>query len=336
MVTGTEQARSHLVGSAAETTRIVPARRTARGTGVSVLILTKNEESNIQACLGTLGFSDDIVVLDSLSTDRTVEIAESNANVRVARREFDTEYLQRNYGLHQIEWKNRWVYVCDADERVPAELAAELQEIASREHVESAPVAYRIRYRNIFRGEWIRHCAGGDVWLLRLLQPDRVRYEKRQTNVHPIVDGEMGELHERFTHYSFNCGLKRWFTKHNYYSDREAMEAVAVVEQGRPTLKQLRDPDPIMRRRALKNFSFFLPARWAWRFGFDFFAKMGLRDGLAGAHYCMLVSMYEYWIELKMRERHSAWQDRNEEKVAKLLSGDYGDIPMLPAVAQAT
>jgi hypothetical protein len=192
-------------------------------------------------------------------------------------------------------------------------------------------VAYRIRYRNMFRNEWIRHCAGGDVWLLRMLKPDMVRYERRQTNVHPIVQGEIGELSERFVHYSFNSGLKRWFTKHNYYSDREAMEAVQVVMQGRPTIAQMRDADPIVRRRAMKNFSFFLPFRWAWRFGFDFVAKRGLLDGFAGAHYCALVSMYEYWIELKMKERTANWQAVNEAKVAELLEGDYGAVPMMPA-----
>ncbi len=318
------------------TAEVRPEFTKAVGCGVSVLILTKNEESNIQACLDSLGFSDDIVVLDSHSSDRTIAVAEANRNVRVVQREFDTEYKQRNHGLHAVQWKNRWVYVCDADERVPSELAAELLEIAGREHADAAPVAYRVRYRNIFRGEWIQHCASGDVWLVRMMQPGRVCYEKRQTNVHPIVDGDMGELRERFTHYSFNSGLKRWFTKHNYYSDRESMEAVAVVEQGRPTLKQLRDPDPITRRRALKNFSFFLPIRWAWRFGFDFFAKMGLRDGRAGAHYCLLVSMYEYWIELKMTERQTAWQDRNEAKVARLLDGDYQRVPACAPVGTSS
>jgi glycosyltransferase involved in cell wall biosynthesis len=317
--------------AAAATQHVRATPGVAKGTGVSVLILTKNEEANIQGCLETLAFSDDIVVLDSHSTDQTAELAASFPNVRILTRDFDTEYMQRNHGLHAVEWKNQWVYVCDADERVPAELAAELQAIAARGAEVSAPVAYRSRYRNMFRNEWIRHCAGGDVWLLRMLRPEMVRYERRQTNVHPIVQGEIGELAERFVHYSFNSGLKRWFTKHNYYSDREAMEAVQVVMQGRPTIAQMRDADPIVSRRAMKNFSFFLPFRWAWRFGFDFVAKRGLLDGFAGAHYCALVSMYEYWIELKMKERTANWHAVNEAKVTQLLEGDYGAVPMMPA-----
>src|SRR5438045_2050476 len=92
----------------------------------SILVLTRNEERNIASCLGSLAFSDDIVVLDSYSTDRTVEIARSFPNVRVIQRAFDTEYLQRNYGLHEISYKHRWLYVCVADETVPDELVREM------------------------------------------------------------------------------------------------------------------------------------------------------------------------------------------------------------------
>src|SRR6266536_6534387 len=89
----------------------------------SVVILTLNEEHNIADCLRALSFTDDIVLVDSHSTDRTVEIAESFPNVRVYRRTFDTEYKQRNFALHEVEYKHDWVYICDADERVPADLA---------------------------------------------------------------------------------------------------------------------------------------------------------------------------------------------------------------------
>lgn len=305
------------------------------GQGVSVLILTRNEESNIAACLASLLFADEIVVLDSESTDRTVEIARRDPRVRVVTRAFDTEYKQRNFGLHEVEWKNAWVYVCDADERVSPELGDELALIASQPVTEATPAAYRMRFRNMFRGKWIRHCSGGDVWILRFVRPALVRYEKRETNVHPVVSGGIGELHGRFAHYSFNSGLVRWFKKHNYYSDRESAEAVGVVQKGRPTLDALRDADPIIRRRALKNFSFFLPARWALRFTHDFVIKRGFMDGLAGLHYCAMISTYEYWIELKMKERRQNWQIRNEDLVSFLLDGDFGPVPMTEPASHA-
>src|SRR5215207_1257021 len=86
----------------------------ARAEPPSVVVLTRNEEANIATCLRGLSFTDDVVVLDSDSTDRTVEIARQFPNVRVVRREFDTEYKQRNFSLHGIEYKHPWLYICDA------------------------------------------------------------------------------------------------------------------------------------------------------------------------------------------------------------------------------
>lgn len=291
-----------------------PARKTC-----SVLVLTKNEEGNIEECVRTLSFSDDIVVLDSFSTDKTVELAERFANVRVLRRAFDTEFMQRNYGLHEVEYRNEWVYVCDADERVTPELAKEILERINEPAREAAPAAYRMRYKNIFLGRWIRHASSYPVWIIRLVRAKKVRYESRATNVHPIIDGTVGELQEHFLHYSFNKGLKPWFMKHNYYSDREAVEAVRV-RATKPSLSSVLSKDPMHRRRAMKNLSFFLPARQLWRFGHDLILKGGFRDGLPGMHYCMMMAMYEYWIGLKIREVERNWRQKNENVVAKMLS----------------
>jgi glycosyltransferase involved in cell wall biosynthesis len=320
------------VGSAAREGAAAVVDRAAaipkpKGAGVSVLVLTKNEETNLAECLKSLSFSDDVVVLDSMSTDRTVEIAKSFPNVRVVQRAFDTEYVQRNHGLHNIEFNNEWVYVCDADERVPAELRDEILQVAKSD---SPHAAYRLRYRNMFMGQWLRHCSGAGVWLIRMVRPSKVRYEIRQTNVHPIVDGSTGELNGHFLHYSFNAGLIRWFRKHNYYSDREAMEAVRVRDQGFGKLANLRSPDPILRRRAYKNASFFLPFRGGWRFLNDYVARGGFRDGFAGLSYCFLIAMYEYWIELKAKEQRQTWRQKTDALVNTLLQGDFGPVPMMP------
>src|SRR5205085_1939381 len=120
--------------------------------------------------------------------------------------------------------------------------------------------------------------------------------------IHPQVRGTIGELRGHFTHYSFNSGLVRWFQKHNFYSTREAIEGAKVRRQGRPRLRALRDPDPMLRRRAAKNLSYFLPGRGWLRFIYAYFLRGGFRDGAPGLHYCLMTAMYEYWTELKIRE----------------------------------
>jgi glycosyltransferase involved in cell wall biosynthesis len=284
---------------------------------VSVLILTKNEELNIAACVASLSFSDDIVILDSLSTDQTLNIARALPHVRSVQRPFDTEWRQRNFGLHEVSFKHPWVYICDADERVPAELAAEIAAVTGDPAVEH--VAFRLRYKNIYLGKWIKHASSYPVWIMRLVKPKSVTYEIRETNVHPIVDGTVGSLKEHFIHYSFNSGLKRWFQKHNFYSTREAMEGVKIRHSPRPRLRLLRSADPMMRRRALKNLSYFLSARAFFRFVLAYIIGGGWMDGIAGMHYCLMISMYEYWIELKINEQESAWRTRTNELVAELL-----------------
>ncbi|MBL4702068.1 glycosyltransferase family 2 protein [bacterium AH-315-I18] len=287
---------------------------------VSCLILTKDEQFNMDAVLQTLSFSDDIVVLDSMSDDDTVKIAQATANVRVFKRPFDTEYKQRNFGLHDIDFKYSWVYICDADERVPADLRDEISRVVTDS--DSVYSAYRLRYKNMYLGKWIKYATSYPVWIIRLVQPLKVAYEKRATNVHPIVKGEIGELDNHFIHYSFNKGLRHWFAKHNFYSDRESVEGFAVRGKGMPALKQLIHSDPIRRRRAIKNLSFFLRGRGFFRFFYSFFLRGGGLDRLAGFHYCAMISMYEYWIELKIQEHEVQWSQKTMKLSQKLLAED--------------
>src|SRR5882724_336584 len=94
---------------------------------ISVLILTKNEQQDLPGCLASLGWSGDIHIYDSLSTDRTLEIARS-AGAHVTRRQFDDWSSHQNWGLTNIRFRYPWVFYLDADERVTPELAASLQQ----------------------------------------------------------------------------------------------------------------------------------------------------------------------------------------------------------------
>ena len=285
---------------------------------VSVLVCTKDEEVNIEGCLRGLDFTDDVVVLDSLSSDRTVEIAKQFSNVRVVQRPFDTEWKQRNFGLHGVEYRHKWVYICDADERLGRDLVDEMLRVSN--DPTATHTAYRLRYRNMYMGRWIKHASTYPVWIIRLVQPKLVSYEVRETNVHPVVQGTIGELHGHFVHYSFNSGLVRWFHKHNFYSTREAIEGAKVRRAGLPSWRALREADPMVRRRAAKNLSYFLPGRALWRFLYAYCLRGGFLDGRAGFHYCAMTSMYEYWIELKVREIEHEWTRRTEKTVQRLLA----------------
>ena len=287
---------------------------------VSILVLTKDEEVNIEECLRCFGFTDDVVVLDSFSSDRTVEIARRFPNVRVFQRNFDNWSTHSNWALVNIPFKYPWVYYSDADERMTTELRDEIVDKVNDST--NLHVAYRLRYKNMFLGRWIRWGGIYPVWILRLFRPELIRYEDREVNAHPVVQGSLGELKSHFIHFSFNKGLVPWFRKHNSYSQMEAREATRVISAGLVSqCRLLFGHDKSVRRRAIKNLSFFVPLRGVVRFVYMYIVRLGFLDGSAGFRYAAMIAMYEYWIELKLSEQSNNWRVLNDELAIRMLKG---------------
>ncbi len=265
---------------------------------ISVMVLTKNEERDIRGCLESVSFCDDVHVFDSYSTDRTVQLAEA-AGARVHRRVFDSYATQRNAALATCPFRHPWVFILDADERLnPALWQEALQAVAS---APKATCAFRVRRDDHFLGRHLRY-AQTMAWYKRLVRPGRVRYT-REVNEVLLVEGETGQLRNRFGHWSFSKGLDRWFEKHNQYS---AMEARIVHQRSFRADASLRTalfhPDLHTRRRAKKAIFYMLPARPLLRWAYLLFARGGVLDGRAGIVYATLMAMYEWQIVLKTQE----------------------------------
>ena len=268
---------------------------------ISVLILTKNEAANLPRCLESVAWSDDVVVLDSESTDETVRIA-TDFGARVFHRKFDNEASQRTYSL-KLPFKHDWVYNPDADEVATDALRAEMLAVAS------APgrneVAYQCRFRNMFMGRWLRYSSLYPTWVIRLFRPNSIRFE-REINLRYIAAGAVGSLNAYFEHHSFNNGIEAWFEKHNRYSSGEARESLQSLANSRVAWRSLLNFQPSHareRRRALKELSFRIPMRPLLRFLYMYLWRGGILDGIPGLHYCAMVGVYEYMIVLKMLEQ---------------------------------
>jgi len=264
---------------------------------ISVLILTLNEEAALPACLESVKWCDDIIVFDSFSTDRTVEIAKA-AGARVFQRAFDNERDHRAASL-RLPFKHAWVYNPDADEVTTPELRDEmLRVVADRERRE---VAYRTRFKTMFCGHWIKHSSLYPTWVVRLFLPEKVSFE-RSINLRYVVDGPEGRLENHFEHFTFSKGLNAWFEKHNRYSWHEAAESLRALAAGRFRWAELFSANAVARRRALKELSFRAPCRPLLRFLYMYFVRLGFLDGRAGYAYCRLISLYEQMIVFKMEE----------------------------------
>lgn len=264
---------------------------------VSVLILTKNEEVNLPACLASLQWSDDVVVLDSGSSDRTVEIANAHG-ARVIFREFDDYASQRNYGIKDVDYKHEWVLMVDADEVVTDELATEIGRIMEQPQEDVA--MYRMRRKDFFMGKWIKRSSGYPTWFGRLVRRGRVRVE-RAINEEYHADGQVEELRAHLNHYPFNKGMHAWLEKHNRYSSMEAVEMVNS-EANEVSWAGLFNGDPVRRRKAQKALVYSLPGRPALVFMLLYIVRGGILDGRAGFTVCILKALYEFMIDCKVSE----------------------------------
>lgn len=263
---------------------------------LSILILTYNEAINLPGCLASVSFSDDIVVLDSGSTDETVELAEE-AGATVLHRPFDNYAAQRNFGLAH-DFKHEWVLMLDADERVPEDFLDELRSVT--EDVEGPVTLYRMRRKDRFMGRWLKHSSGYPTWFGRLFRKGRVRVE-REINEEYYTDGEVGMLKGHLEHFPFNKGLGYWFERHNRYS---TMEAKRLLEERTASIpwSGFRSSDPMLRRKAFKQLAYRLPCRPIFTFCYLYFLRLGFLDGMPGLLFSLMRAVYEFMISLKMRE----------------------------------
>lgn len=271
----------------------------------SIFIQTLNEEVNLPGLLESVSFADDIVILDSHSEDRTKEIALA-AGCRWFERKFDGRGPHQNWAMENIPFAHRWVFYLDADERMTPELRKEVEAIAAAwergdmGRDDSDPVAYYCGRKNYFYGRWLKHAMPpGNI--MRFFQPKRIKFE-RLANPTPIVDGRVGYLYNQFLHYNFSKGLGEWLERHNRYSSFEAHETLNALRTNPIRLTVFFSRDRNTRRLALKNLSFRLPGRPLLKFVFMYFFSLGFLDGRPGLTYCILQSIYEYQIVLKVKE----------------------------------
>ncbi len=263
---------------------------------VSVFIQTLNEEKNLPRCLDSLKWSDDIVILDSISSDGTEKIAKQYG-CRFYQRPYDGRANNQNWAVKNIDFKYEWVWYVDADEVTPTELVEEILQVCN--DPKRKEVAYFVRRKNMFMGKWLKNC--GREIITRLWKPKHISWE-RSANPVAKIDGEVGFLKNRFEHYFFSKGYADWLTRHNKYSSYEAIETMRSIKEDEFRFIEIFSFDPVKRRKAMKKLSFRLPFRPLFRFIHMYILNRGFLDGKPGLVYSLLISIYEYFIVLKIKE----------------------------------
>ena len=263
----------------------------------SILILTKDEEINMADCLDSVGWCDDVVVLDSHSQDSTCKIAEERG-ARVSYRKFDDFGAQRNFALDEIPFKHPWVFHLDADERFNEELRKECERVIELDECS----AYLVPNRIIFLGKWIRRSTQYPYPQVRLLKVGEVRFAKAgHGQREDQVKRGVGSIDVAYDHYNFSKGIREWVEKHNRYSDEESLDVLSHHGDS-VEWSALWKGSSIDRKRALKRLHAKLPGRWFFKFLYLFFWKRGILDGYPGFVYCVLQAFYDFLISVKVAE----------------------------------
>jgi glycosyltransferase involved in cell wall biosynthesis len=255
----------------------------------SVVILTLNEERALPGCLASLRGHDDVVVLDSGSTDRTASLAEA-AGAQLVTRAFDSFAGQRNYAQRAIAFRHRWVFHLDADERMTPALDAECRAAAARDDLDG----FRAAPKMLFEGRWIRHCTDFPAYQARFVRAPEFAFVQVGHGQREAPGLRLENLRESYLHDLSIYGREAWLAKHRGYARAEARTLLGGAEPG--GWGRLASPDPLVRRRALKRLSLALPFRPALRFAYQYGLRGGFLDGGPGLRYCRLLARYEGYI----------------------------------------
>ncbi len=277
---------------------------------ISVLIPAKNEQENLPACLASVANADEIFVVDSQSSDRSVEIAEA-FGAKVVQFQFNGRWpKKKNWSLENLPFQNEWVLIVDCDERITSELWNEIA-IAIQN---PAYDGYYLNRRVFFLGQWIRYGGKYPDWNLRLFRHTKGRYENLSTeeipntgdnevHEHVVLKGEVGYLKHDMEHIDFR-DMFHWLERHNRYSNWEARVYYNLLtgmgEDG--TIGASLFGDSVQRKRFLKRIWVHLPFKPFLRFFLSYILRLGFLDGKAGYIYARLLSQYEYQIGIKLYE----------------------------------
>jgi glycosyltransferase involved in cell wall biosynthesis len=257
----------------------------------SVVILTLNEERALPGCLTSVAGCDDIVVLDSGSTDATAALARA-AGARVFVRAFDDFAGQRNHAQREIPFRHPWVFHLDADERMTPELDAECRRAVAATQLDG----YRVAPKMLFEGRWVRHCTDYPAYQARFVQAPRFEFIQVGHGQREAPAMNLANLQASYLHDLSIYGRQDWLDKHRRYAHAEAERVVGAAGAGGSPWGDLASGHPLVRRRALKRLSFLLPCRPFFRFVYQYLIRGGFLDGPQGLRYCLLLSRYEGFI----------------------------------------
>ena len=241
---------------------------------ITAIIPTYNEQHNISAAIDAVAWADEVIVVDSFSTDKTVEIAKQKG-ARLVQREYENSASQKNWIIPQAT--HSWIFLLDADERVTDKLKLEINQLLANTDLKDA---YWIRRSNYFMGKKVRFSGWQGDKVIRLFKRDKCRYQEKHVHSEIICDGDVGYLKGKLEHFTFK-NIAHYLEKWDRYSSWSAKDHFNRGQ--RPTI-------------------FHFVFKPSFRFFRDYILRLGFLDGLTGLIVCSLASMGIFMRYLKLKQ----------------------------------
>lgn len=193
-------------------------------TKITGIIPTYNEEINIEAAIDSLSFVDELIIIDSYSTDKTVALANAKG-VRLVQREFDDFSSQKNYAINLA--KHSWIFILDADERIPSLLKKEIQTELTKTDTSAA---YWIKRSNIFMNKRIKYSGWQHDKVIRLFKKETSKYDGKLAHEEIQTEGEVGFLENKLEHYTYK-DFNEFVRKNTFYAQLQAKDLAKKVKR---------------------------------------------------------------------------------------------------------
>jgi len=273
---------------------------------VSVMMLTFNEEANLARNLLTLAeWADDIVIVDSFSNDRSLELARQ-FGARVFLHTFESHARQWLWGMQNITFKHDWIFMHDPDHRVMPELRVELLEMF-RAGVPPDVDGLYVKRRNVFQGQWIRHGGYYPVYMLKIVRRGRVSFDEREFDYRAYVPGRTLKLrHDIIEENLKEENITFWIDKHNDFASRQAEEELyraSNPDQWKTTPSFFGTPDQRTLWLKIRWYKMPLYLRPFLYFGYRYFLRFGFVDGKKGFVFHFLQSFwYRLLVDIKIEQ----------------------------------
>ena len=281
---------------------------------ITAIILTKNEDVNIERCINSIkNWVDRVVVVDSGSTDRTIELAEG-LGAEIYRHEPFVHYAgQFNWALDNVDVKTKWVYRIDADEEVTSELAAEIVENCNRHHDDDVN-GFVMKFKIAFMGSFLKHGGMYPFYNLTIFKYGIGRYEDRALGEHVILsEGRTIDLKNDCLHYDFKS-LDAWINKHNWYATREVADYYATRSKGQENPNKLyheAKKTSKLRDGLYYRLPKFLRAKLY--FWYRYYLRLGFLDGKTGfVHAFLQAYWFRFLVDAKIMEQELREQKKDE------------------------